>query len=277
MPGLPSWSWIGPKTPPGSIVTLPHPKLGARPCPRSRRRGQPPPATSTATPPRRRRHLFVAHGALPSGFSMPRRCARALTCRERRARLAPASVERGRAHRRTADGERRVPPPATATVVWLGSADGGVGVVGGKAASLDRLARLGFRDPARVLPDHRGVRRAARGDRAGARGAGRAARRGRAPPDHRGHGAGTDRARARGRAGRGRRRGWSGSSSDSASPTRCSPSARRASARTVRRPRTPACTRPSSGCGPRGSRMPCAAAGRRCGARPPSPIGSARA
>ena len=40
-----------------------------------------------------------------------------------------------------------VPPPATATVVWLGSAHGGVGVVGGKAASLDRLARLGFRIP----------------------------------------------------------------------------------------------------------------------------------
>ena len=40
-----------------------------------------------------------------------------------------------------------MPPPATATVVWLGSSDDGVDVVGGKAASLDRLARLGFRIP----------------------------------------------------------------------------------------------------------------------------------
>lgn len=40
-----------------------------------------------------------------------------------------------------------MPPPATATVVWLGSASGDVRVVGGKAASLDRLARLGFRIP----------------------------------------------------------------------------------------------------------------------------------
>ncbi len=40
-----------------------------------------------------------------------------------------------------------MPPPRTETVVWLGSADRDVAVVGGKASSLDRLARLGFRIP----------------------------------------------------------------------------------------------------------------------------------
>ena len=40
-----------------------------------------------------------------------------------------------------------MPLPAARTVEWLGAADGDAAALGGKAASLDRLAKLGFRIP----------------------------------------------------------------------------------------------------------------------------------
>lgn len=40
-----------------------------------------------------------------------------------------------------------MPLPAARTVEWLGAAEGDATALGGKAASLDRLAKLGFRIP----------------------------------------------------------------------------------------------------------------------------------